>query len=354
MAGKMAVPEQRLVAWENGQAMPTFRQAKVFAHKAHVPLGYFYLNEPPGVELPLPDLRTVGSRNLDAPSAELIEIIQVMQQRQSWYREYLLAQGEGRNEHVGRYDASAAVEAVVDDMRAVLDVPAVPRKGNWEDYIRLLIKRIEAAGVLVMRQRYVHHHTRPLSVTEFRGFALYDPIAPLIFVNQADVPKAQLFTLIHELAHIWVGASGVSDAKPDNTRSEEVFCNAVAAEFLVPQDALRSQWRADLPWQRQLVELEAVFRVSTWVLARRALTLGLMTQDQYQSHVDQLQAEYQNQPAQSDGPTYYRTKKAQISDRFSRALVAEALSGRMLLRDASELLDIKPNKLVAYASELGI
>src|SRR5699024_535018 len=106
-------------------------------------------------------------------------------------------------------------------------------RGTWEDYFRLLVQRIEQAGILVMRESYIHHHTRPLSVQEFRGFAIADALAPVVFINQADAPAARLFTLIHELAHIWIGQTGVSDANPQTKRKEEIFCNAVAAEFLV-------------------------------------------------------------------------------------------------------------------------
>lgn len=189
---------------------------------------------------------------------------------------------------------------------------------------------------------------------EFRGFAISDPLAPVIFVNQADAPSARLFTLIHELAHIWIGKSGISDASPDTHRREEVFCNAVAAEFLVPEAEFEAHWRDADDWKENLPVLEAHFRVSTWVIARRALTLGRITRDEYRNYVDDLLEQYRKREKSQGGPTFYRTQKGQIRETFSKALVSEALSGRVLLRDAGNLLNMKPYRITTYAKELGI
>ena len=263
-------------------------------------------------------------------------------------------QGVARNPNVGRASVAANVLEVVRDMRRVLGVPAHPERGDWEEYQRLLVRRIEQAGILVMRQGFIRHHTRPLSVQEFRGFAIADPLAPVIFINLADAPSARLFTLIHELAHIWLGQSGISDASPDSHRREEVFCNAVAAEFLVPEEEFQGHWRVLDNWRDNLPPLEAHFRVSQWVIARRALTLGKIAREDYQRYVAELLERHRDRERPSGGPTYYRTRKGQVSEVFSRALVGEALSGRVLLRDAGNLLNVKPHKIATYARELGI
>ena len=274
LASKLGVSDEKLEAWERAERPPTFKQAQDFAAKTHIPFGYLYLKQPPEEALPLPDLRTVGGRHPDSPSSELIEMAQIVLRRQEWYAEYLRDQGVERNPFVGRFNARSNIHDVVQDMRQALGLPAHPERGSWEDYWRLLIRKIEEAGILVMRQGFIRHHSRSLSVQEFRGFAISDPLTPVIFVNQADAPAARLFTLIHELAHIWIGKSGVSDASPDTHQKEEVFCNAVAAEFLVPEVEFDTHWRHTEDWKENLPILEAHFRVSTWVIARRALTLG--------------------------------------------------------------------------------
>lgn len=174
-------------------------------------------------------------------------------------------------------------------------------------------------------------------------------------MNHADAPGARLFTLIHELCHIWIGQSGVSDASAQTQRREEVLCNAVAAELLVPGAEFKNLWRTDLPsWRDNLPALEAHFHVSTWVLARRALTLGFIDQARYGAFVtDQLAAHRQRE--KSGKVPYYRARKAQISTPFSKAVVTEALSGQMLLREAEWLLGgMKPKNIPKFAKELGV
>jgi Zn-dependent peptidase ImmA (M78 family) len=354
-AHKCGVSEEILNEWESGQRPMTFNQAMRYAEKAHVPFGYLFLSQPPIDNLPIPDLRTIDSQSCHKPSTELLDLIKLMLLRQEWYKEYLKLQLAGPNPIVGRFSVKDGEMAIVQNMRAELGVGEHPDRGKWEDYYRDLVNRIESLGILVMRQSYLGHHTRPLRVEEFRGFAIADDYAPIIFVNHADVLGARLFTLIHELCHIWIGQSGISDGSTNTQREEEILCNAVAAEFLVPADEFKSLWDRVLEsWQANLPHLEAHFHVSTWTLVRRALTLNLITQDEYHRYITARQAAYKNRES-SGGPTYYQTKKAQISNLFSRAVVNEALSGQLLLREASQLLGgIKPDKIVNFAKELDV
>lgn len=354
-ARKCGVSEEKMREWESGQHPMTFNQAIRYAEKAHVPFGYLFLSQPPVENLPIPDLRTIDGQGCHKPSAELLDLIKLMLQRQEWYKEYLKLQLAERNPIIGRFSVTDGVTAIVQNMRIELGVGEHPDRGKWDDYYRDLVNRIESLGILVMRQSNLGHHTRPLRVEEFRGFAIADEYAPIIFVNHADTLGARLFTLIHELCHIWIGQSGISDSNTKTHRAEEILCNAVAAEFLVPADEFESLWDQNLEkWQENLVLLEEHFHVSTWVLARRALTLNFITQDEYHSYIAARQAAYKNRES-SSGPSYYKTKKAQISNLFSRAVVSEALSGQLLLRDASQLLGgIKPSKIAIFAKELGV
>ena len=354
-AHKYGVSEEKLLAWEAGEQPLTFRQAMQFAEKAYVPFGYLFLTEAPEEVLPIPDLRTLEGRGVTRPSAELLDLIKLMLQRQEWYRDYLKQHFAEPNPHVGRFSANHSVTDIVTDMRFQLGVKDHPRRGKWDDYYRDLTQRIEALGILVMRQGNLGHHTRPLRVEEFRGFAIVDDYAPIIFVNHGDALGARLFTLIHELCHIWIGQSGISDGNTNTHRQQEVLCNAVAAEFLVPEREFSSLWQHDFAhWQENLPLLEAHFHVSTWALARRALTLNFISQGQYSRYIADQQAKYEANQG-SGGPTYYKAKKAQISQRFSKAVVSEALSGQLMLREASDLLGgVKPNKIERFAKELGI
>lgn len=353
---KCGVSERKLSEWESGESPMTFNQAMRFAEKAYIPFGYLFLAEPPIDDLPIPDLRTVGGQGIRRPSAELLDLIKLMLQRQEWYRDYLKIHFSDPVPVVGQFSASHGIAAIVQDMRIKLNVLDHPERGSWQDYYRDLVKRIEALGILVMRQGDLGHFTRPLLVEEFRGFAIVDDYAPIIFVNHADALGARLFTLIHELCHVWIGQSGISDSSTNTQRMEEILCNAVAAEFLVPAKEFQALWRHDLKdWQENFPALEAHFRVSTWALARRALTFNFIEQEEYSQYIIAQQTAYKNRNVTSIGPTYYQTKKAQISHLFSRAVVTEALSGQLLLREAGQLLGgIKPGKIAHFAKELGV
>jgi len=354
-ARKCGVSIERLGEWESGERDMTFLQAQMYADKAHIPFGYLFLPCPPNEELPLPDLRTVDGKEPIEPSAELMDMVKIILQRQDWYKEYLKLQYVETNPVVGLFSVSDGVDRIVSSMRVTLGVPDHPNRGKWQDYYRELVEKIESVGIMVMREGYIGHHTRALSVEEFRGFAIADELAPAIFVNHADSLGARLFTLIHELCHIWIGQSGISDGNAATHREDEILCNAVAAEFLVPSEEFVSLWQESLKrWEDNFSMMESHFHVSTWVLARRALTLNKISQDMYQAYIADQQATYRKQQT-TGGPTYYKTKKAQLSALFSRAVVTEALNGHLLLREAGQLLGgIKPGKIETFAKELGV
>lgn len=344
-------PDQ-LIRWEAGESQPTFIQAQKLAQALHAPFGYLFLAEPPAENLPLPDLRTVGGTPVPRPSLDLLDTIRLSLQRQAWYLDHLHDQDAEPLTFVARFATAAPVRAVAADMRTVLGIDVENGQRTWEVYFRQLVEAAEAAGILIMRSGIVGNNThRPLDVAEFRGFAISHALAPLVFINSADAPAARLFTLMHELAHLWVGSSGISNASPGNARHEEMFCNAVAGEFLAPHDVFTPLWTASTASLRErLAELAQRFHVSRLVIMRRALDLGLVDHATYWQH---YQAELAAFRDKSGGVgNFYRNASVKNSKRFARAVLAETLSGRLLLRDAGRLLGVQPGKLRLLAGEL--
>jgi Zn-dependent peptidase ImmA (M78 family) len=175
----------------------------------------------------------------------MLDTIYLCQDRQEWYRGHATAHGYGPVDFVGTATTGDRPALVADRIRSLLSFDVVDRGvfDSWEDALRRLIDRIEGIGVLVMVSGIVGTNTRRvLRPEEFRGFALADPMAPLIFINGSDTKAAQIFTMIHELAHIWLGESALSDAAMTARQGQEaeLWCNQVAAEELVPQAVLRS------------------------------------------------------------------------------------------------------------------
>lgn len=345
-------PEQ-FERWETGDDLPTFRQAQNVAQALHAPFGFFFLQQAPVDEPLLPDLRTVGGRPVGKPSVDLLETVKQALQRQAWYLEYQQEQGMPSLPFVGKFKLNAAPQVVAADIRAVLGVDVEQGQRQWDDYQRALIQGAEQAGVLVMRSGIVGNNTRrKLDVSEFRGFAISHPLAPVVFINSADAPAARLFTLLHELAHLWFGSSGISNVESGNLRQEEMACNAVAGEFLAPAQLFKSLWAtacADL--STRIAELARRFHVSQLVVVRRALDLGLIDRKTYN---DFYLAELERfRQTESKGGSFYRNAASKNSVRFARAVIAEALSGRLLLRDAGKLLGVQPAKIRQFAEQLG-
>ena len=339
---------KKLPEWESGSLQPTLKQAEAFARTVHVPLGYLFLTQPPEEPLPIPDLRTLAGRTVTRPSPNLLDMIYLCQERQSWYRDFLRVAQEPELDFVGSAMMDMPPVDAAARMRETLGFGFDARREcpTWADALRLLIRQADAAGVLVMTSGIVMSNTsRRLDPSEFRGFALSDPLAPLIFINGADTKAAQMFTLAHELAHLWLGASALSNVGAESWegfRPEEVWCNAVAAELLVPLADLRNELRDGEP-SAAVPRLARAFKVSTLVILRRLLDAKRLDRPSFDAawerEREQLRAKALAQGGDGGG-NFYRTTLARVGPRFARALAASTLEGQTLYRDAFRMLGI--------------
>jgi len=333
----------KLAAWERREAQPTLRQLEQFAKATHAPIGLLFLAEPPPAEsLPIPDFRTAGNQRIAHPSPDLLDMIYVCQQRQAWYRDYARASGEEPRAFVGSARVNDPIEETAERMRRALafDLDARRDCATWGEALRLFIELADSLGALVMTSSVVLNNThRPLDPSEFRGFAMADALAPLVFINGADTKSAQMFTLAHELAHLWLGQSALSDATARELpeRAVERWCNQVAAELLVPRRVFEQELTRD---DAQLQRLARRFKVSTLVLLRRAFDVGRLSRavfnDAYEAELARLEA-----LPKTSGGNFYLSQAARVSKRFARALVVSTLEGNTLYRDAFRMLGIK-------------
>ena len=337
----------RLAAWEADEVQPTLKQVEAFARAVHVPVGYLFLSAPPKESLPIPDFRTFAGLGLTTPSPDLLEMIYACQERQSWYREFARVSGQPALAFINSVTHETPPETIATRMRETLNFQVANRKEcrTWEDALRLFVRQADSAGVLVMISGVVmSNNHRRLDPSEFRGFALSDPLAPLVFVNGADTKAAQMFTLAHELAHLWLGASALSDVgvRPEQgARSEEVWCNAVAAEFLVPLDALRCELHSDELLPEAMSRLARTFKVSTLVVLRRLLDAGWIEREMFEAQWSRENARLRTLVQRnSGGGDFHRTTIARVSRRFARALVVSTSEGQTLYRDALRMLGI--------------
>jgi Zn-dependent peptidase ImmA (M78 family) len=335
-----------LPAWERAEKAPTLKQLEGFAQATYTPVGMFFLPEPPDEVVPIPDYRTVGDAGVARPSANLLDTIFQCQQRQEWYRDFAQVAREDPVAIVGSLTPNAPVVEAAATMRDTLGFGLAERGPTWSEALRRLSERAEAVGVLVMISGVVGSNThRQLSPDEFRGFALADGLAPLVFVNGADTKAAQIFTLAHELAHLWLGETALSDADMLSRPAVAVerWCNQVAAEFLAPIADIHAAFDRDRPLTVELERLAKRFKVSTLVIVRRVHDAGHLSWDAYRAAYvaerDRILAILAERGA--SGGNYYSTQPVRISKRFTRAVIESTLEGQTLHRDALQLLGFK-------------
>ena len=339
--------------WETGETRPTLKQLENFARATRAPIGFLFLAEPPEERIPIPDFRTIRDERIRRPSPDLLDTIYLCQQRQDWYHDFAQRLGQLERPFVGSIALGTPVKNAAAAMRAQLAFSTEARRESptWEAALRTFVQLAEDAGILVMVSGVVGNNThRRLDPDEFRGFALVDDLAPLVFVNGADTKAAQMFTLAHELVHIWSGRSGVVDAGVSAAPAgHERWCNEVAAELLVPLEEFRLEYRPGASLRGELDRLARVFKVSTLVILRRMSDAGHLPGDQYwTAYNDELAL--LRAIDRGSGGTYYFTQPIRNSRRFTQALIADTLEGNTLYRDAFRMLGVSTD---ATFRELG-
>ena len=350
LARKLNVKPEKVKAWESGDGLPTFRQAQRAADALYIPFGYLFLREPPAERLPIPDLRTVGDKPPRDPSPDFLDLVNDVLTKQQWYREYREAEGADPLPIIGRYGVNDDAETIAADIRDALSIDDVMRKGaaDLDAFRRKLTFHCEDLGILVMRSGIVGNNThRPLDVDEFRGFAISDDLAPLVFVNRRDAKAAQIFTLAHEMAHLWIGEGGVSN--PDyKLRSDEHgsdverVSNRVAAETLVPSADFRKRWRDAAPIEENMRRLSRRYKVSNITALRHALNLDLVTPKDYWTLYEEMALNAppaKNNKRGGGGGTALNaiSRNGRV---FTRAVISSSAEGSLLLGEAARLLDV--------------
>ena len=335
----------KLEAWERGDLCPTLKQLEGFAKATFTPVGFLFLEEPPVERVPIPDFRTVANVHVGHPSPHLLDTVYLCQQRQDWYRDFARSTGEPPLEFVGSARLGDDIVDAAARIRHALgfDIDERLRLPTWTDALRRFIEQADRIGVLVMVSGVVaSNNRRRLDPDEFRGFALADPLAPLVFINGADTKAAQMFTLAHELTHVWLGTSGVSDAQALAVPEQETerWCNRVAAELLVPLELLRAELDEDAELRSELDRLARRFKVSTLVVLRRIHDAGGLTRDELWSAYDEELAWLRRLKTGSGGD-FYLTLGVRVSKRFARALVVSTLEGRTAFTESFRLLGVK-------------
>ena len=368
----------RLTALERGEEKPTRPTLLKMAHHYRRPLLAFYLNAPPRRDTRGPDFRVLPGARSSETDALVDALVRNLQSRQNMVRAALEAEDEAEPLlFVGALLRDAAAGTEIDSLRQLLrrkseatrlsrgaqralaQVLGDDLNATWyyaqptaEHAFRLLRSRTEDAGVFVLLKGDLGSHHTAIDVEVFRGLAIADDIAPFIVINDNDSRAAWSFTLLHELTHLLLGQTGFNDLN-SGTEIEE-FCNAVAAEWLLPTptlDEIEIDRRLDfIEQKRHIDEFAHARNLSRTMVAYRLLrnnridrrTFERLRAD-FRAHWSQLRDRRRARARKSEGgPSYYVVRRHRVGQGllgFTRRMVG---SGALSTTKAARILGVKP------------
>jgi len=363
LADKLKITPKKVQMWESGELEISVTNAKALAKISLVPFGVLFADTPPEENLPIADFRTHRLDNISKASPELLVTIDDTKLKQEWYRDFLISEDYQPLDYVGIFDIDSDPEFVAKEIKRILAVvdEEYYRSNDWKQAFSYLINHAEDAGItVIVNGTLKNNNHRSLNENEFRGFVLSDSYAPIVFINGKDAKAAQMFTLIHEIAHILIGKSGILDNAMSNNHSipHERWCNQVSAEFLVPKNRFFSIWNRDESTDKNLNNLRIKLKVSRLVCIFRAYQLGFINVDEKDRLVSEefarINALKKKQKNSGGGPDPHLVRKFKTGRNLALAVISEVNSNRMLYRDAFQLLGVKnADSLNEFSTRLG-
>ena len=364
-AAKVSVRIEKLKEWEVGTTQPTIRQGQTLAKAYKRPFALFFLPDIPRDFQPLQDFRKLGSKSLTTPS---VFIIREIQQKQAWISDVYSDNEEDKLLFVGRFNINDNPQKVANDILLTLNIN--PSFYKSDNPIKEWIDAAETNGIFISRTSFIHSRLK-LDSEELQGFAIADPHAPFIFVNSEDWNAPQLFTLVHELAHIWIAETGISNEvehvmkQKDRFHPIELFCNEVAANALMPKQLILDFDTSSFQASKDVFKIAKQLGVSSFALLVRALNLNIISASTYQKLKKQADinfAEYlrketekkakQKVKEKPGGPNYFLLQLNRNSRLFTQTVLDAFRGGYIEPTLASNLLNVQVNKFQKLESQL--
>lgn len=364
-ASKVSVSVDKLKEWEDGISQPTIRQAQTLAKAYKRPFALFFLPEIPRDFQPLQDFRKKGSRLLSTSS---VFIIREIQQKQAWIRDVSEESDEGQLPFVGRFSINNNPTDVANDILQTLKIN--PAAYKTDNPIKEWIDAAESNRIFISRTSFIHSRLK-LDSEEIQGFAISDPYAPFLFINSDDWNAPQLFTLVHELAHIWIAETGISNQiapeikNKDKFHPVELFCNEVAANALIPESIIGNLDKNTFSNSKEVFKTAKLLGVSSFAFLVRALNLDLISISTYQKLKHEADIEYnaflkreaekkekQREKEKPSGPNYFLLQLNRNSRLFTQTVLDAYRGGFIEPTQASSLLNVQVNKFQKLEAQL--
>ncbi len=356
-AAKVSIAPEKISEWEDGTGQPTIKQAEILAKAYKRPFAIFFLPEVPRDFTPLQDFRKKTAKPLGTAS---VFIIREIQQKQAWIRDVFENNNESSLPFVGRFSIQDDPVKVANDILDTLQINKDNYSIPFDGPINKWIYKAEARGIFISKTSFIHTRLK-LDSEEIQGFTIADPYAPFVFINSKDWKTSQLFTLVHELAHIWIAESGISnEIEPElkhigKLHPVELFCNEVAANALMPIELIKSLDAAVFNSLNEVLNISKKLGVSSFAFLFRALKLQIITLDKYRKLKTLADSEYKaflqrvdekkaKQKKQEGGPDYYLLQLNKNGRLFTQIVLDAFRGGFVEPTQASSLLNTQVNK----------
>ncbi|WP_420636650.1 ImmA/IrrE family metallo-endopeptidase [Candidatus Palauibacter sp.] len=355
-AGKLQIkpargfePIARLRNLEAGREFPTRAMLANMADKYQQSLISLYVDEPPELGHHATDFRTTVNREFaEEEEAWLNLLLRDLTARQSLLKEAIIDNEEDESvSFVGGMGSRSVLDAV-EELRKILGVThrEYRLESNRDQAFRLLRTRTEEAGVFVLLVGELGHHSRTISVSVFRGLVLCDEIAPMVVVNPGDSYGARSFTLLHELVHLCLGNTGVSNWTPAGR--VEQFCSDVASRFLLPDSDLdelaTKQRQGEEEWISEITSFAGRMNLSPAMVAYRLHRRAAISRDVWISLRKNFYRRWQmSRSSGGGGGSYYNTARYRLGNRFVGTTGRLMQSGVLTTTKAGFVLGVRPN-----------
>ncbi len=331
--------------WEEGKSQPTIDQIKKISQKFFIPLGYLYLSEPPEEKLPIPDFRTTRNKEATNPSPELLDTIHDAQRKQNWLREQKIEDGEDK---VVAKESLTELQ-VIEKINEILEIQKLrEEKRNYKELLSAFIKRLDENDFLLVRNGVVgSNNGRSLDKEEFKGFALFDEYAPLVFINGNDYKSIQIFTLVQGLVHIFLNESGLDEMYYSQTKQKH---NKITTEILLPEEAFKETFKG----LDDTKDVAKKFKVSNFLVLIKARQCNLISEEEFQERWSHYENALKEKRSNRGGDFYANAKFKAGGESFLRRVFHSASSGETLYRDAFSLTGLSGKAFNQYFEKQGL
>ncbi len=337
---------EEIEAWEAGVAFPSYPQLEKLAYQIYKrPLAVFFLPAPPEEVSPVREFRTLPTQDLLTLAVDTH-----LHLRRAHAYQIALQELFGTNpceDRIWQKISLSRTDSVTDQAATVRDYLGITLEDQlrWRDEdssLKNWRKAIEDRGVFVFKESFEQK--------DISGFCLVDAQFPVVYLNNSTTKTRQLFSLLHELAHLLLSVNGLSkfdkqyvEHLSDQEKQIEQFCNVIAAEVLIPsfdfqQQVSRLPADIERASEEQISDIAARYGVSREAILRRFLDQDRVSEAFYKQKAEI----WATQKKKGTRGNWYATQNVYLSERFAKEVVSRHYKNQLSVEQAADLLGIKP------------